>query len=354
MPYTLKKLITSGYHTPKQKQHLLHEIAESKGKQELFKKQSPEVLKRLLDSAVIESVRASTAMEGVAVPDQVRLIEMIRTARWSPRNRDEEDVLAYRNALRLIYENSETLSSASIVKLSNVLWAHDQEKAGLKRTNNEIALVYPDGSRVVRFSPPSAEATPALLEETCELYHSLIKKGELIDHQVISAFILDLLCIHPLEDGNGRLARILHTQLLLEQGYEAGRYVSLEGLVEKDKENYYDALYRSSQGWEELQSNPNPWMNFCLGKLNLVYKQLERQLEEGQRTFASLADRPEQGQVEKLLETLSVGQTFDRAFVEKETGVSGRTSRRVLRQWLERGRLVRLGAGRGTRYEKLR
>lgn len=354
MSHTLEKLHKAGYHTPKQKQRLLHEVAESKGRQQLYAKQSPETLERLLDNAIIESVRASTAMEGVEVPEHSRLAEMIRSTQWRPKNRDEEDVLAYKNALKFIYKSSEKLSLDLIVKLSNILWAHSGEKAGLKKSDNKIALSYPDGSKVIRFSPPSAKATPALLKKTCELYHLLIKKEEIIDHQVISAFILDLLCIHPLEDGNGRLARVLHTYLLVERGYEVGRYISLEGLVEKDREHYYDALYSSSQKWEALEHNPNPWMNFCLGKLNLAYKRFERQVQEAQETYTSSATRPEQSRIEKLLEALSVGQTFDRRFLEKETGASGRTARRVIRKWIENGRLIKVGAGAATKYEKLR
>ncbi len=293
-------------------------------------------------------------MEGVVVPEHERLVEMIRSARWRPKNRDEEDVLAYKNALKFIYNRPEKLSLDLIVKLSNILWAHCKEKTGLKKKDNKIALIYPDGSSVIRFSPPSAEATPELLQKACELYHRLVDNEEIIDHQVISAFILDLLCIHPLEDGNGRLARVLHTYLLIDRGYQVGRYISLEGLVEKDKEQYYDALYRSSQEWEDVGNNANPWMNFCLGKLNLAYKQFERQVQEAQATYADSTTRPEQGRIEKLLEGLTIGQTFDREFLEKEANTSGRTTRRVLQKWIEKGRLIKIGAGRGTKYEKLR
>ena len=352
--HTLEKLKSHTFSTPRQKQRLLHEIAESKGRQQLFRKQSPEVLERLLDSAIIESVRASTSMEGVIVPEHGRLREMIHAARWRPRDRDEEDVLAYKNALSFIYEKKRDLSVELIVRLSQILWAHDKAKTGLKKHDNRIVLRYPDGQHVLRFEPPSAKETPTLLETSCELYHRLIKDETLIDHQVVSAFVLDVLCIHPLEDGNGRLARLLHTMLLLQCGYDVVCYISLEGLVEQDKEHYYEALYESSKGWKTSKHSLNPWMNFSLGKLSLAYKRFERQVNEAQETFAVGLDRPESSTVEKLLETLSLGQTFDRAFIERETGVSGRTSRRTLQRWVEQGRLMKRGDGRGTRYEKIR
>jgi len=343
-----------GYSTPSQKQAILHNLAICKGRQELFFKQHPETLERLLDTAMIESVRASTLMEGVVVPGDLRLRELLKSSHWRPRNRDEEDVVAYKRGLDYVYKKHDDLSVDFIVELSNILWAHDKNKAGLKKKDNKIVLTFPDGFQAVRFVPPSARETPRLLRDSCKLFNMLIQNDSLIDHQVISAFILDLLCIHPLEDGNGRLARLIHAYLLLQSGYDVARYVSLEALIESDKGNYYDCLNKSSRKWESAGHNFNPWMNFCLGKLNLAYKRLERQLEEAEQTYRSTLRQPEQASVEKLLEAITQGQVFDRTFIEKESATSGRTTRRILAKWQETGRLIKLGSGPATKYQKVR
>jgi Fic family protein len=354
--YSLQKISGGKYATPSQFVRMIHEVAQSKGRQELFNKRDPEVLKRLVDLAIIESVRASTAIEGVKVPPLVRLKEMVEDAGWKPGNRDEEDVLAYKNALAFIYDRPKRkrLSVEFILQISKILWAHDTKKIGLKKSDNKIVLKFPDGTQVFRFQPPSAKDTPKLLERTCMLFHQTINEEGCIDHQVIAAFILDFLCIHPLEDGNGRLARLLHTFLLLQNEYEVGRYVSLEGLIEQNKKNYYDSLYQSSKEWASGKHTMHPWMNFCLGKLNLAYKRFERQVDTARETFAAGIRRPEQHEAEKLLETMAIGQNFERSFVEREAAVSGRTARRVLEAWVRDGRLLKQGLARATRYKKLR
>ncbi|MCB0325006.1 MAG: Fic family protein [Bdellovibrionales bacterium] len=353
---TLSQLKQSLYQVPTQKQRLMHDLAESKGRQAMFINQSPEILERLMHYAIIESVRASTSMEGVVVPETRQLDEMVRDAKWKPKNRDEQDVLAYRNALNYVFEEGTRLklSTETILSLSKILWAHDPELARLKSEDNEIALVYPDGTKVSRFKPPSASETPELLERSCVLYNDLIENSEYVDHLVISAFILDLLCIHPLADGNGRLARLLHVMLLVKADYQAIRFVSHEGLIERDKEEYYDALYQSSKGWNEGQHKPNAWMNFSLGKLYLAFKRFESQVTEAQKTFADSIRRSESSQVAQMLEAITPGQSFDRNYIETKSKVSGRTTRRVIGDWITQGRLLKVGAGRGVRYKKLR
>lgn len=354
--YSLKQLQTGTYSIPRQKQKLILTIAENKGREELLAKQYPEILTRLVDMVMIESVRASTAIEGVAVPDNAILRRMFSDSKWRPKNRDEQDVLAYKNALSFIYRESKRikLSSRFIIELSNILWAHCPENAGLKTQNNKIISRYPDGTQVLRFEPPPASQTPHLLEQACKLYHTLIADSSLIDHQVIAAFILDFLCIHPLTDGNGRLGRLLHTLLLLQNGYRVVRFISFEGLIEKDKDGYYESLYSSSKNWHRETNTLNPWMNFNLGKLNLAYSQFAKYLDQAQTTYAAMTAKPEQGRVEKLLEGIAIGQEFKRSFVEEQSKVSGRTTRRVLNQWFTKGRLQKIGEGRGTRYLKLR
>lgn len=352
--YSLSKLQKDDLSIGKLQQKLIHEIAESKGRQQFYSAQNPEILRGLLDSAMIESIRASTAIEGVIVPKQSRLSEMIRTSSWNPKNRDEEDVLAYKNALSFVYRNKKKLSAELILEISNILWAHDKDKAGFKKQDNKIVLRYPDGKQVVRFEPAPAKKTPKLVEQSCEIYHKLISEKQQIDHQVVSAFILDLLCIHPLEDGNGRLARLLHTLLLLENGYTVVKYIALEGLIEKDKINYYDTLHKSSISWELGKNNLNPWMNFCIGKLNLALKRFERQINEAQKTFTSPLGKPKLQSVERALETLNIGQKFNRDFIVAITGISSRTVRRALEKWTAEGRILKIGIGRNTEYQKIK
>lgn len=348
------------YSIPRQNLRLVHEIALSKGREQLFMKQNPETLQRLLDLAIVESVRASTAIEGVQVPEAEQLKKLISDTTWKPRNRDEEDVVAYKNALAFLYRKknlSRPLSLALILELSKVLWAHDKKKAGLKKHDNKIVLRLPDGKQVTRFEPPSAKRSPALLEESCSLYLEKIKDPNLIDHQTIAAFILDFLCVHPLEDGNGRLARLLHTFLLVQNGYFAARYISLEGLVEQDKKNYYDSLYQSSKEWSSGKHRLNAWMNFSLEKLNLLYKKFERQVTEYSKASLSSLDRPERASVEKLILQITPGQTFSRTELENQLTdkqrASGRTIRRALEDLIKAGNIIKEGSGRGTKYIRL-
>jgi len=355
--YSLLQL--QSYSTPQQNLRLLHEIALSKGREQLFIKQNPETLQSLLDLAIIESVKSSTAIEGVKVPEPAQLKKILSDATWKARNRDEEDLLAYKNALAFLYRPrnlKKTLSVDFILGLSKILWAHDKNKTGLKKHDNKIILRFPDGRQLTRFEPPSAKKTPALLKRSCSLYLEQIENPRLIDHQVISAFIFDFLCIHPLEDGNGRLARLLHTFLLVQNGYNAVRYISLEGLVEQDKKGYYDSLHQSSKEWLTGKHRLNPWMNFSLGKLNLLYGKFERQILNYQKASLSSLDRPERATVEKAILEIASGQVFSRKNLETQLlgiGISSRTIRRALEDLSKAGKILQEGSGRGTKYVKL-
>jgi Fic family protein len=302
------------------------------GRQELYQHQSPQLLETLRQIAIIESTEASNRIEGITVPaDRLKAL----MAQAEPETRPENEIAGYRDVLVRIHTGQVglPLTPESILALHADLYTYVPGEGGnWKQQDNIIRQILPDGRDVVRFVPLSADETPEAMEELCQ------RVGEAWDAErvdrllLIDAFVLDFLCIHPFADGNGRLARLLTLLLLYAAGYEVGRYISLERIIEGTKETYYEALLRSSQRWESGNHDPTPWHQYSLGVLVYAYGEFEERVGE-------------------LFAAPGVKSEMVRVAVE-DFPVSRATIRRVLNELRDGGQVECLGTGRDAQWRK--
>ena len=319
------------------------------GRQELYQHQAPQVLNTLRDIAIIESTEASNRIEGITVPAH-RLKALMADA--TPETRPEAEIAGYRDVLARIHTGQVglPLTPESILAMHADLYAYVPGEGGKwKERDNVIRQTLPDGREVVRFVPLEADETPDAMAELCQRF------GEVWDNQqvdrllVINGFILDFSCIHPFPDGNGRLARLITLLLLYAAGYEAGRYISLERVIEETKETYYEALLRSSQRWESGQHDLTPWHQYSLGVLLYVYRGFEKRVGELAASPGSKRDA-----VLAAFGAFDPGYTFTMSEMERLCPtVSRATIRRVLNELREEGRVRCLGRGQAAQWQKV-
>ena len=294
---------------------LLNDIAEYKGKQELFSRQSPQILKALRDSATIQSAESSNRIEGVTVGHD-RLHALV-LGRATPRDRSEQEVQGYRRALNEIHAGAATLGvtpdtllhlhaqcqSSSAPKPSPtapllaqprrtvrspvgcaayapIRQAPNGDAGQFKRVDNDIVELRPGHAPIVRFRCVTAAETPAAVAELCERYRYALREDNIPPLIAIAALVLDFLGIHPFRDGNGRVSRLLTLLALNQHGYEVGRYLSLERLIEEFREDYYESLYRSSQRWHDRKHELTPWFNFLFAIIRRGYVELEKRVAQ--------------------------------------------------------------------------
>jgi Fic family protein len=258
----------------------LSDLGEARGKQELFTKQSPQKLKVLREHALIESAVSSNRIEGVEV-DQARVGTVV-FGKSRLRDRDEEEVRGYRQALDLIHTQGANLpiTEETIRRLHALSRGGIGDAGEYKQSENDIIEVFPDGRREVRFRPVRAVDVPAYMAELIERWQSVLKHRTVQPLIALGACNLDFLCIHPFRDGNGRVSRLLLLLLCYHLGFEVGRYISLERLIEQNKERYYETLKLSSEGWHEGKHNLWPYINFLLYTLLDASKEFERRVGE--------------------------------------------------------------------------
>jgi Fic family protein len=254
---------------------LLTDIAEAKGRQAVTSAASPEVLERLRESALVQSAESSNRIEGVEVEaDRLRPL-VLGDAR--PRNRSEEEVLGYRRALAFVHEEAmrTAVTPETILRLHALAQEGSGDAGQWKQRDNEI-VEFPQsgGPPVVRFKPVSAANTPAAMAELCRWYADAVDQRKAPALVAVAALALDFLCVHPFRDGNGRVGRLLTLLALYHVGYDVGRYISLERLVEESKDDYYENLKRSSQGWHEGRHDLAPWTNYLLAIVRRAYLEL--------------------------------------------------------------------------------
>ena len=258
----------------------IRRIAEYKGKQDLYKEQSPQILDTLRQAAIIQSTESSNRLEGITAP--LKRIKDLVTKKTNPRNRSEQEIAGYRDVLNTIHNNHADISfnTGIVLQFHRDLYQFLPADGGKwKPTDNEIVEFQPDGTKIVRFSPVPAHQTPDAMAALHKQFADLWQTGEIDPLLLIPTYILDFLCIHPFLDGNGRIARLLTLLLLYKAGYELGRYVSLEHMIEHSKEGYYSSLYTSSQGWHEMHHTILPWWEYFLGVMLLgSYRELERRV----------------------------------------------------------------------------
>ncbi|MGH7522979.1 MAG: Fic family protein, partial [Gemmatimonadales bacterium] len=250
-----------------------------RGRQELFSRQTPQLLTALREAAVIESSESSNRIEGVIAPHE--RIEALVLHRSSPRDRSEQEIAGYRDALQMIHESARNMPfTVNVIRqLHTVLYRHNTGRGGQwKMSQNEI-VERDRAGRVtrVRFTPPNPVATPALMDGLTENYQRAIEHNR--EPLLLIPFaVLDFLCIHPFSDGNCRMARLLSPLLLYQAGFDVGRYISLERIIEESKETYYEALEKSSQGWHDGTHDAMPWTRYFWGVLIAAYKEFEQRV----------------------------------------------------------------------------
>lgn len=256
----------------------LTDLAEGKGRQELFTRQSPQKLRVLRENAMIESAVASNRIEGVNIaPGRV---DAVLRGKGVLTDRDEQEVRGYQDALRWIHEEHDKIAvSVDTILRLHALCRREVHDAGkLKDQDGEIIEKYADGRVRVRFKPVTAKETPAALDELITLGVDCLRNRWVPPLVAVAAFNLDFLCVHPFRDGNGRVSRLLLLLQLYHVGYEAGRYISVERIIEQNKERYYETLEEASAGWHESRHRPWPYVNYLLYVVQRTYKEFEERL----------------------------------------------------------------------------
>ena len=256
---------------------LIAAIYKEAGKQEMYLKQRPEELEKLVEIAKVQSTEASNAIEGI-VTTSTRIRQLVEE-KTAPRNRDEQEIAGYRDALNIIHENFDAIPITRnyILQLHKVLYSHmNNPMAGqTKSVQNYISATDPDGHTETLFTPLAPFKTPEALDRICDEYNRVIGNMEAEPLIVIPIFIHDFLCIHPFNDGNGRMSRLLTTLLLYRNGFYVGKYISLEAKIAKNKDLYYAALRQAQEGWHEGTEDAVPFIKYLLGIILSAYRDFE-------------------------------------------------------------------------------
>ncbi len=342
---TLQQLLSRTEVIPLTAAWYLADLGEARGKQELFTSQSPQRLKVLREHALVESAISSNRIEGVTI-DQARVGTVV-FGKSRLRDRDEEEVRGYRDALRLIHEQADRLpiSEATILRLHRM--CHKAGDAGqYKDKDGDIIEKYPDGRVRVRFRTVSAASTPGLMSQLITAWDECLRERRVPPLIALAAMNLDFLCIHPFRDGNGRVSRLLLLLQCCHLGFEVGRYVSLERLIEENKERYYETLEQSSQAWHEGRHDPWSYINFVLFILKTAYREFEERVGQ----VAS----PKGAKSELIRSAIDRRDgPFRIADIQRDCpGVSLDLIRRVLKQLRETGAVKCLGRGANAHWQK--
>jgi len=316
----------------------IRQIGEHKGRQELYRVQAPEKLENLRQVAMIQSVESSNRIEALV------------TEETAPQNRPEGEIAGYRDVLATIHAHASDirLGDNVVLQLHRDLMKYATGAGGAWKTApNEIEEARPDGTRRIRFSPTAPHLTPEAMQTLHRHFAEEMKAGRVEHLLLIAMYVLDFLCIHPFLDGNGRMARLLSVLLLHQQGYEVGRYISLERLIEQTKESYYDTLYRASQGWHEDRHDPLPWISYWLGTVLAAYREFESRMGElatghGAKTDIVLSA------VDRMIGSFSISELQAAC-----PSVSRDWIKIVLGQLKKEGRLTLSGRGRSARWRKV-
>jgi Fic family protein len=322
------------------------DLSEARGKQELFTKQAPQRLKVLRENAIIESTVSSNRIEGVSIP-QSRVRPLILGQSRSL-DRNEEEVRGYRDALKLIHEQGSKISvSEETIRRLHRLCRGDIGDAGRYRDKeSEIIEKSPDGRERIRFQTAQAARVPVFMRDLIDLWHRCLEERWVHPLVALAAFNLDFLCVHPFRDGNGRVSRLLLLLQCYHLGYDVGRYISLERLIEQNKGRYYETLELSSEGWHEGRHNPWPYVDFVLYTLKTAYREFEERVG---RVKAPRGTKTEL--VERAVSLFS--GPFALADLERSSpGVSRDMIRKILRRLQKQDRVECLGRGPGAPWKK--
>ena len=327
---------------------LLSSLHECRGRQELFIEAEADVLTALLEVAKIQSTGASNRIEGIYTTDE-RLSALVQE-RVQPRNRNEEEISGYRDVLATIHESYEYMAPRpnNILQLHRDLYSFSGSAEGgvYKNSDNIIAEKRSDGTETVRFRPVPAFQTADAMLNLCTRFNEAVEVGTYDPLLLMPVFILDFLCIHPFNDGNGRMSRLLTLLLLYRAGFIVGKYISIEMLIEKSKESYYEALQESSQSWHQNENDYLPFVKYMLGVVVKAYNEFEDRVEHLRHRKISKAARI----AAVIYKTPGKISKKDIALACPDISVT--TIERTLAELLASGQIQKVGSGRRTAYVK--
>lgn len=328
---------------------LIAAIYKEAGKQELYLKQRPQELEKLIEIAKIQSTEASNAIEGI-VTTSTRIRQLVEE-KTTPRNRDEQEIAGYRDALNIIHESFDAIPVTQnyILQLHKIMYSHmNNPMAGrTKNVQNYITATYPDGHTEVLFTPLEPYETPEALDRICEEFNRVIGNMELEPLIAIPIFIHDFLCIHPFNDGNGRMSRLLTALLLYRCGFYVGRYISLEAKIAQNKDLYYSALKEAQTGWHEGTEDVVPFIKYLLGTILAAYKDFEDR-------FALVETKRSALETVRMASQNKIGRFTKQDIRELCPSLSISAIEGALRKMVSEGELKREGNGKNTCYYRLK
>ncbi|MDR3345063.1 MAG: Fic family protein [Oscillospiraceae bacterium] len=327
---------------------MLTSIHEHKGKQELFVEAHADALTTLVEIAKIQSTGASNRIEGINTTDK-RLEELVRD-KSAPLGRTEQEIAGYRDVLATIHESYDYIYPRPnvLLQLHKQLYSFSKSSIGgsYKNADNYIAETDSEGNESVRFQPVAAFLTPTAMDSICDLFSKAVEKDEHDPLLLIPMFILDFLCIHPFNDGNGRMSRLLTLLLLYRAGYIVGKYISIEKLIENSKDTYYEVLQASSAAWHENRNDYLPFIRYYLGVLQKAYNEFEERVEYLSQKGLSKPDRI------KAVIDRKIGKVTKKEIMQSVPDISKVTVERTLTALVKAGYLVKIGGGRSVAYGK--
>lgn len=328
---------------------LIAAIYKEAGKQELYLKQRPKELEKLVEIAKIQSTEASNAIEGI-VTTNTRIKQLV-AEKTTPKNRDEQEIAGYRDVLGIIHESFDAIPITTnyILQLHKILYSHmNNPVAGRTKTvQNYISATYPDGRVEALFTPLDPFETPIALENICNEYNRVIGNFEVEPLIAIPIFIHDFLCIHPFNDGNGRMSRLLTTLLLYRSGFYVGKYISLEAKIAKNKDLYYDTLAKSQICWHEGEEDVVPFIKYLLGTILAAYKDFEDR-------FALVETKLSALEIVRRASMNKIGRFNKQDIREQCPSLSISSIEGALRKLIELGELKREGSGKSICYYRLK
>jgi Fic family protein len=327
----------------------LRAIDQSQGSERAFSLQHPEALKTLIQIARIQSVESSNAIEDVTAP-HARVVELVED-KTRPANRSEAEIAGYRAVLDTIHASALQIPfrPSVVEQLHRDLYQFTGVRAGQWKTvDNSIAEVRPDGTRFVRFRTLSAAETPAAMDELHERFGRAMRSGEYHPVLLAGCYVFDFLAIHPFLDGNGRLGRLLTLLLLYQAGYEVGRYVSLERLVQDSSDTYYEALRAAGIGWHTGEHDITPWLEYFLGIVAAAYKEFESRV-------GVVAGRGSKREAIRQFVRQSIAAEFTVADVRRAAPAASQSYiSKTLASMRDEGLIEPIGAGKNARWRRLR
>ena len=324
----------------------LTRIHEFKGEQTLFIEAKADTLSQLVDIAKIQSTEASNKIEGIYTSDE-RLKALVKDS-TRPRTRNEREIAGYRDVLNTIHENHDYIppKPSIILQLHRDLYKFEGMDIGgrYKTSDNIIEEQDAEGNKSVRFRPMPAWETPEAIEKLCQSYDEALNSENIDALIIIPMFVLDFLCVHPFNDGNGRLSRLLTLLLLYRSGYIVGKYISIEKLIEQTKEIYYESLQLSSAGWHENKNDYEPFVKYMLGVIVAAYREFSSRVSLLTTQGMSKPDR-----VKEIIRA-TLGPITKTEILGKCPDISQVTVQRALADLVDKGDIIKLGGGRYTKY----